>query len=682
MNKKMIAFLMALAFAVSLAGCSAAANSQSASAAESGSSAVQAAGLLDVSQMFTDTDKDSSYEESTAKQIALSGESVTIREEGTYILSGTLENGQIIVDAAENAKVHLVFNGVQVNSDTSAALYVKQADKVVVTLAQGSSNTLSNTAEFVAVDDTNIDGVVFSKADLTFNGQGSLAVNAAYGHGIVCKDDLVLISGTYTVNAAEQGLTANDSVRIADGTFNITAGKDAIHAENAEDTALGFIYIANGTFTLKAEGDGLDASGVVQVDDGTMDVTAGGGSANASAKQSEQIAAGGSRPQRGQPPEGDMQPRTRGEKPGDLPQSANGKGEDDLPVAGATQSSQDGSTKSTAATETETVTAVSLAAAAETDDTEIISVAGATQKTESAAGSAASGTAEANSAEQSATQQDDTDTVSTKGIKAGTGLYIQGGTFKIDAQDDALHSNSDLLLSGGELTLSAGDDGAHADAKAAVSGGTLNITKSYEGLEGQSIELSGGTVNITASDDGLNAAGGKDFSGTAGGDTFRTDESAAIVISDGKLTVDAGGDGVDSNGDLTVTGGETYVSGPTNDGNGALDYAGSATVSGGIFLAAGSSGMAQNFGENSTQGAILVTTQATAEAGTTVTLKNADGETLASYTPSKQFNSVLVSSGGLVKGETYTLEIGQETQTVTLSNLIYGAAAAQGMGGK
>ena len=199
------------------------------------------------------------------------------------MISGTLTNGQIIIDTNENAKVRLVLNGVQINSDTSAALYIKQADKVFVTLAQGSNNTLSNMQEFVAIDDSNIDGVVFSKSDLTFNGQGSLTVNAAYGHGIVCKDDLVFTGGNYTVNAQNQGVTANDSVRIADGTFAVTAGKDAIHAENTENSDLGFIYIANGTFTLNASGDGLDASGVVQVDNGTMNITAGGGSDNAAA---------------------------------------------------------------------------------------------------------------------------------------------------------------------------------------------------------------------------------------------------------------------------------------------------------------------------------------------------------------------------------------------------------------
>ena len=248
-----------------------------------------------------------------------------------------------------------------------------------------------------------------------------------------------------------------------------------------------------------------------------------------------------------------------------------------------------------------------------------------------------------------------------------------------------MHSNSNLQVNGGELQLSSGDDGIHADAQAAITAGNLTIAKSYEGIEGQSIEISGGNISVTASDDGLNAAGGNDASGMNSGDTFHTDANAYILISGGKLTVDAGGDGVDSNGDLTVTGGETYVAGPTNDGNGALDYSGNAKISGGVFVAVGSAGMAQNFGSDSTQGAILINTQTAAAAGTAVTLKNANGETLASYTSAKQFNSVLISCTSLEKGGTYTLQIGAEAQTITLTDIIYGAGSAQGgriQGGK
>ena len=139
-------------------------------------------------------------------RVSISGSTVTITGEGTYLLSGSLSNGQIVIDAEKTDKLHLVLNGVDINCDTSAAIYVKQADKVFVTLAADTENKLSNQSEFVAIDDNNIDSVIFSKEDLTLNRLGSLTIHAAYGHGIVSKDDLVVTSGTYEINAASHGL--------------------------------------------------------------------------------------------------------------------------------------------------------------------------------------------------------------------------------------------------------------------------------------------------------------------------------------------------------------------------------------------------------------------------------------------------------------------------------------------
>ena len=151
--------------------------------------------------------------------------------ETTYIISGTLTDGMLVVNAPEKAKLQIVFDGVSITSATSAALYILEADKVVVTLANGTQNTLQNGGKFEAIDDNNIDGAVFSKQDLTFNGSGSLTVSSPVGHGIVCKDDLVFTGGSYTVNSASHGLDANDSVRITGETnLAIDAGKDGIHS--------------------------------------------------------------------------------------------------------------------------------------------------------------------------------------------------------------------------------------------------------------------------------------------------------------------------------------------------------------------------------------------------------------------------------------------------------------------
>lgn len=246
------------------------------------------------SEMFTDRDMEVGYDEATSIKIQLddnnitsssdsvsiSGNTVTIKEEGTYILNGSLSDGMVMVDASDTAKIQIVLNGVDITSKTSAALYVKEADKVFVTTAKDSKNSLRNGGTYIAIDDNNIDAVIFSKSDLTLNGTGSLTIDADAGHGIVSKDDLVLTSGTYEINAASHGLSGKDSVRIANGTYTITSVKDGIHAENADDESLGFVYIADGKFTITADGDGISAENYVLMEDGEYTIEAGGGSEN------------------------------------------------------------------------------------------------------------------------------------------------------------------------------------------------------------------------------------------------------------------------------------------------------------------------------------------------------------------------------------------------------------------
>lgn len=225
-----------------------------------------------------------------------------------------------------------------------------------------------------------------------------------------------------------------------------------------------------------------------------------------------------------------------------------------------------------------------------------------------------------------------------------------------------------------------GDDGLHADAAVSVSGGNIAIAQSYEGIEGLSIDVTGGGITLTASDDGLNAAGGNDSSGFGGrgGDIFAATEGAYIAISGGRLYVNASGDGIDSNGDLTVTGGETYISGPTNSGNGSLDYAGEGIINGGIFIAAGSSAWLQNFDTSSTQGVIMVPVD-TGKAGSTISLSDSDGNELVSWQADKEYTSVIVSCPEIMQGSSYILSTDGNTTEITMDSLIYESGGANGM---
>ena len=238
---------------------------------------------------FTDREKSGSYKASEAVKITLNkttatvtgsgtkadGSTITITEEGVYIVSGTLEDGQIIVDASDSDKVQIVLDGVNINCETNAAIYVREADKVFITLAENSSNTLGGGNEYTQIDDNTVDGVIFSKSDLVCNGTGSLTIEADYKHGIVSKDDLVITGGTYKITAADNGITAKDQLKILDGSFDIDAANSAVKAKNTDDTELGNIYIAGGVFTVKAEQDGFHATGSIVVDDVTITVNSG-----------------------------------------------------------------------------------------------------------------------------------------------------------------------------------------------------------------------------------------------------------------------------------------------------------------------------------------------------------------------------------------------------------------------
>ncbi len=579
---------------------------------------------LDTSDMFSNRDMKTEYEDGVkielsgksascdSSQVSIDGGDVTITSEGTYIISGTLEDGSIIIDASDSDKIQLVLDNVDITSVSGAAIYVKKADKVFITMAQGSVNTLASEGEYVSDGENNVDAVIFAKDDITLNGNGTLNITSECGHGIVSKDDLVITSGTYVINSAKKGLSAKDSIRIADGDFTINSGKDAIHAENEDDAERGYVYIADGNFKIVSETDGISASYITQIDDGTFDITTGGGSANASTKSDGSF---------------------------NMDWGRWGRPED---------KAADGSAGNTA---------------------------GSTMADN------AGGTSE-NQAETSADSSDD-ETASAKGIKADYNVIINGGSYNVDSSDDAFHSNEDVQINAGTFTIATGDDGIHADSQTVINDGDITITKCYEGIEGQSVTINGGNIDITAQDDAINAAGGNDQSasmqgGRPGAGGFSADENAYISITGGIINISADGDGIDSNGNLYVSGGEIYVDGPANDGDGALDYDGEAVITGGTVIAVGMSGMAQNFGSSSTQCSALVNLSETLDADTKIELKDSNGNTVITYTAAKRFNSVVISCAGLKTGETYTFIAGTQTVEIEMTDTIYGDSTGFG----
>ena len=642
----------------------------------------------DSAYTYSDYELDDSFDRQSAASITLSGSTaqsngsgvsinnatVTISKEGCYLISGELEDGQIIVDAGDSDKVQLVLDNASIHCSTGSAILVRNADKVKVTLAADSENELSDGTEY-QTDDDNPDAALFSKDDLVINGSGSLTVQGNYKHGIAGNDDLVITGGRLTVNSLSHALRGKDSVAILDGTFVLTSQKDGIQASNTEDSTKGWVQIDGGNFTIQSSGDGIQAETNLSIYDGSFTITSGGGAVNG-ADHTENRGGGFGRPGGNRPdsangqtsPEMPSQPAEGGQTPSEMPSQPAEGGQ--TPSEMPSQPAEGGQTPSEMPSQP--AEGEQSSSGNESDYSELIF--------------------DPDDFDDTSTDDSDT-TVSTKGIKAGNALLIQQGTFVIDSADDAIHSNYSVTIDGGSFQLSSGDDGIHAEAYLNINGGTTTIAESYEGLEAAQIHISGGTTQVSSSDDGLNAAGGSSFElvdgllvlkDTSSSDTeqtfggrggmFEVEDNCDITISGGNLTVTtSNGDGIDSNGSLNVSGGTVLVFGSSSGGEGALDYTGSSSISGGTLVALGSSGMAQSMEPDDSHATLMVTWDEVQPAGTRLTLCTQQGEILCSLQSTNSFQTAVISTDSLSAGQEVSLYTGgtvnSDSQLLTMGTL-------------
>lgn len=557
---------------------------------------------------YDDEDYDTDYSDENPQTVTLNGSNIdfssdgatvngstlTITKAGAYVLSGTLNDGSIVVEADKNATVRLVLKDAHITSGSGAAIYSKKAGKTIVTLESGTQNTVADGAARDSADTEAPSAALYVQDDLTINGDGALSVTGNYNDAITSKDDLKIMSGSVTVPASvDDGIVGRDAAKIAGGTITINAAGDGIKSTNDEDTAKGTIQIDGGTLDITAGADGIQAETSLTINGGTFNLNTGGGSANSSDK----------------------------------------------------------------------------------------------------AGTA--GNTWGNWQQQPQTDADDTSdtTQSAKALKSGNAIIINAGTFNIDSSDDSIHSNGTIDIKDGTFNLKSGDDGVHADTSLTIDGGTFDIAKCYEGLESMVINLNDGKGSIVASDDGINAAGGDGSSqngrpGQNPMDNASVDDGSLVLnINGGEWYVNADGDELDSNGSIHQTGGTVTIDGPTSGGDGALDFDGTYNLSGGTLIAAGSSGMLQTPSASSTQNTISLTFTNSQSAGTAISLKDASGQEIASYTPSKAFQNITISTPDIQTGATYTLtKNGADLTTVSPSSSVTsisedGSAYSGGMGG-
>lgn len=601
------------ALSLGLAGCSSGSDTASDFTEGVGST------VADVANMdfeYTDREMDPSYDEASATRVSLEadgavvegegaaveGSTVTISSEGTYVVSGELTDGSLVVDA-DGAKVQVVLDGASIHNESGPALRVVSADKVFITLAEGSQNSLSDGASYnLAEGEDEPNAVLYSKADLALNGSGRLFVSASYAHAVNSKDDLVITGGTYEVEAVEDGLRGKDCVKIAGGDFSVKTGGDAIKSNNDEDPTRGFVSIDGGSFFIEAGDDGIDAYTYFRVMDGSIELNTAD---DAFHSDGEALVAGGSM----------------------------------------------------------TVNAGDDAFHAEY----VLSVDGGTIDVQSC----------------------------TEGLEAEK-VYVNDGDVHIVASDDGLNAAAaETATADGEEDVVAGDDVANGDVPALPDGMPEGSFGEGSGADpgtnaeppalpeagsapGDGVEPPDGFSGETGKPGG-GAGGGeapepsegmRDFDGQERGELELPDgveggvagaampgasDDCLIQINGGYLVVDAGGDGIDSNGSVEVNGGVVLVEGPASSADSALDYETTASITGGTVLMVGQMGMAMGFSEG-TQASAMV--QASGEAGQSIAVTDESGEVLVSYLPKRSYQVAVVSAPGMTDGGGYNVVVG------------------------
>ncbi|MGN0106880.1 MAG: carbohydrate-binding domain-containing protein [Hominilimicola sp.] len=616
--------------------------------------------------------------ETTGDGVSVSDNIITISKGGDFEVTGTLDNGQIVIDTEDKAKLRL--SGMSLTNKNGAAVYVKNADKAYITITENTENTMTDGENYTSGDE-NEKACITSRDNLEIKGNGSLTVNGNYNHGIDGSDSVEIGNGNIKINAKNDGIHVNDTLEISGGTLNITA-----------------------------EGDGIQSDEIVDISGGIINVT------------------------------------TTGDVPATVSTQFGGRGFDNMD-GGIQDMSQ-------------------------MTDEERQAMREERQK-------------QFEEAQQQEIEADNSEDVTSKGIKADWLMDISGGDITVNSTDHAIHCASDLNIKGGSMKLSSeSKKGISAHGDIVIDDGDIDITKSTEGIETKQImTINGGNINVAASDDGFNAGGngmggfgggqktdrnmggngvqvtapdmangvqippsdlengkqmksdmqnekqmksddiqngrqveepnmknseqmphsdmeidrqmmptdmqdserpqingGEIQNGGGRGGNMNTNEISSehhIQINGGNIYINAANDGIDSNGSLVIDGGNIIIEGPPTAGGGelGLDTDGALIINGGEVLATGSSISASGANQNT----VNINLSESVTAGTLFAIKDTEGETVVSFTASRAFSAILYSSDKLETGKEYGIYVdGEQKDTFTVTDKVTTVGTATG----
>ena len=632
---------------------------------------------------FTFSDEGITSEGAADETYTVKGTALTIKAEGTYVLKGSCTDGSVKVKK-ETKNVVIVLDGLTLTSQTTAPICVNKTAEAEIIAAAGTENTLADTAANASSDNTDAEKAVIKAKDgstLTLSGSGTVNVSANGKNGIKggATTALTVKEQNLNITSVDNALASDGSVTIDSGNIHIKSTEgDGIKStpDDGDTDSAGTITLNGGTVTVEQAADGIQAANAITITDGSYKVVC---SDNAiKSDLSVQV-------------DGGTLDLTAG---GDGIKASNATSDTTTDTTTDSSTTTDDSTTDDAATTTTTgnitINGGDITINATGDDIQAeVSLTIADGIFDLTANGGASTTLAS-------------DADSCKGLKAGSDITINGGEYTINTADDAVHSNEYITVNAGTFNIKTGDDGMHADTSLIVGQEsddvqpTINIEQSYEGLEAGTVYVYGGDIDVVSSDDGINAAGGSSHgtdpgSPGTGGDGFNpgggrpggaggpggnggfnqsagnmgntsTSSDYAIYMNGGDVFINAGGDGLDSNGPLTINGGTICVYGAAAGGTGSdncpIDADGTILINGGTIFGAGSSQMVEYPSNASTQKYYL-STNTTYNAGTIVNIVDSSSNVLYTETLLKKANYILFSSADMGTSGSCSIKTGK-----------------------